>query len=179
MATKKRKRKKSQSAKKTWRFIQKQRRRRKRLHPTRRKQENLAILSGVAALPLLVFIGIPAAVFAGVGAVFAGVASKGSPPPKTKTYKPASTKHKGDEKFSGVFSGRQALKLKQKATSCSDPCKYSTHDKSTCDCACGGNQHGIWAWGPSGTTTPNKVRKRRTTTTRRRRAPRRLGNYKG
>lgn len=161
-----RKRRKSSSAKKTWRFIQKQRRRRKRLHPTRRKQENLALLSGAAALPLLIFIGIPAAVFAGVGAIFAGVASKGSPPPTTKKYKPRNTKPKDDEKFSGYFTGKQAVALK-KGHPCNDTCKYSTHDKSTCVCSCGTKNHGIWAWGPSGTTTPNKVRKRRTTTRRR------------
>lgn len=170
MATKKRRRRarKTSSLKKTWRFTQKQRRRRKRMHPTRRRQETASIVLGLSALPLLFFIGIPAAVFAGVASGFIGFASKASPPPKTKQYRKPKNLVKGGEKFSGNFSGKEAIKLKKKASSCSDACKRSTHPKNTCDCICNGSQHGVEAGmygGPGPATTKPRTRK---TGTRRR-----------
>lgn len=158
MATKKRKRKKRSSAVKTYRYIQKQRRRRSRLHPTRRKQENFAILGAVASLPLLFFIGIPAAVFAGVASGGLALASKGTPPPPQGSKK---RKNVSRKKAVPKMSGADAIRLKKRMMACSKACKMSTHPKNTCDCICGGVTHGSECTGVPGSTTPNKVRRRR------------------
>lgn len=171
MAKKKRRRaRKTSSLRKTWRFTQKQRRRRRRMHPTRRRQETASIFIGLSVLPLLFFIGIPAAVFAGVASGFIGFVSKASPPPK-KAERKRRPKNllKGGEKFSGNFSGKEAIKLKKKASSCSDACKRSTHPKNTCDCICNGSQHGVEAGmygGPGPATTKPRTRKPKTRKTR-------------
>ena len=161
MAVKKRRRK-FNSAVKIYRFVKKQRRRRAHLHPTRRRQETLALTGAVASVPLLVFIGIPAAVFVGVASAFIGFASKASPPPSrgSSRRKPKNLVTGGEE-FSGIFTKKEAIRLVKKRSTCSDACKYSTHEKSTCDCVCRGASHGIWAWGPAKTTTPNKPPSRR------------------
>lgn len=161
-----RKRRKSSSARKAWRFIKKHRRRRARLHPTRRRQENLAILGGVASVILIIFIGPWAAALTGTASVMAGVASQASAPKNTQRRgrKPKNLVEGGGQ-FFGRFTHKQAIKLKQKSQTCSDACKYSTHPSNTCDCICNGAQHGIWAWGPAkGKTTPNTPRPRKRTT---------------
>lgn len=159
MATKKRKRRKLRSAVKTYRFIKKHRRRRQKMHPTRRRQETAGILFGIAAIPLLIILGPAAATFAGTAGVMFGTASSGSSPSGSKKRKNVKRNRPLPR-----MSSRDAIKLKQRRTSCSDACKYSTHDKKTCDCVCGGSSHGQWAWGPSGKTTPNPVRPKRSRT---------------
>lgn len=54
------------------------------------------------------------------------------------------------------------IKIQKRRSTCSDACKYSTHKVSTCDCVCGGREHGSKA-APNRreSTTPNKVRARR------------------
>jgi hypothetical protein len=160
MTRRRRRRKRRSRAVKTWRFIMKHRRRRKRLHPTRRKQETTALLGGLALLPLLLFIGIPAAVFVGVASAGVGVASKGSPPRGSVTHKARRIQDLPK------MSGKDAIKL-TKGHPCDKTCKYSTHDVSTCVCSCGGKQHGIWALGGANTTMPQKRKPRRRSTTRR------------
>jgi len=157
VARRRRRVKRRSSAKKTWRFIQKQRRRRAKMHPTRRKQENLALIGGLSSIVLLVLLG-PAWFAFSITAAGGNLLASKATPPKT-THRPRRVKDTGkdDEKYSGWFTHKQAQALIKKKP-CDKTCKNSTHPPETCDCSCRGKNHGILAGLNRDSTTPNKRR---------------------
>lgn len=136
--------------KKVTRGLKRQRSRRKKMHPARRKQESLGIVSTLASAGLIFTGGTLAIILAcvmGVVAVFAVMFSRASPPPTAKQHKPEPRRGvKTDKRVPhGTFKMKpgQNLGVAAGRKPCGARCQYSKKARSTCNCSCLGAQHGV------------------------------------
>jgi hypothetical protein len=153
-------------------FLKKQVARRKKMHPVRRKQENMSVVMFIVSVAFFIIGGplfVAASMIGLVGAAFSLIASAASPPPKVPVVKSASHKTRNTAaKDSRVHHGTLHIGITGKAVSstgrrrkaCTAACQWSRKPAHTCDCSCGSSRHGEMAPRKTATKRPATTRKR-------------------